>query len=222
MATSGKSPGIRIFRLDNHQTISNPYHATIAPMDKNVILALIKDAVKYKSELSNVELKDARGGLPRDIWQAISAFSQKPGGGIIVFGLFEDRKNKIIQIVGIQDLATLQEKISNLVADHMSMIIRPDYHIITFHKKTLLAVTVAECPDQFKPCYYKPVGLPNGAYIRDGNTNRKITDTEMRMFIEHAQQLKFDKYPAEEISLEDIDKKNKITSGETRRIYRPY
>lgn len=187
-------------------------------MDKNTILALLVEAEKHGSELPNLECKDARGGIPRNLWQGISAFSQKPGGGIIIFGIVEDRINKKLEIVGITELAQLQEKISNLVANAMSMTIRPEYHIIDYKQKTLLALVIAECPDQFKPCYYKPVGLPNGAYIRDGITNRKITDAEMRRFIEHAEQLKYDKQPAEGVSLEDIDtekvKKLLIKKGE--------
>src|SRR6266480_261657 len=177
-------------------------------MNKDDIIKLIQEAEKHCSELPNLEFKDARGGIPRDTWQGISAFSHKPSGGIIIFGINEDRKNKKISIVGNLQLAELQEKVSNLVSTEMSVTIRPDYHIFDYKGKTLLAIVVSECPNQFKPCYYKPVGLPNGAYIRDGITNRKLTENEMRQFIENSERLKYDKQPVEEISLDliDIDK----------------
>lgn len=174
-------------------------------MDKQDIIKLIMEAEKHGSELPNLELKDARGGIPKDTWKSISAFSHKPGGGIIVFGIKEDRQNKKVDIVGELELAVLQEKVSNLVSEDMSITIRPEYHILDYKGKTLLAIVVAECPDQFKPCYYKPVGLPNGSYIRDGITNRKITDAEMRRFIENSERLKYDKQRAEGLSIEDID-----------------
>lgn len=180
-------------------------------MDKQDIIKLIMEAEKHGSELPNLELKDARGGIPKDTWKSISAFSHKPGGGIIVFGIKEDRQNKKIDILGRLELAVLQEKVSNLVSEEMSITIRPEYHILEYKDKTLLAIVVAECPDQFKPCYYKPVGLPNGSYIRDGITNRKITDAEMRRFIENSERLKYDKQGAEGFSIEDIDT-NKVVS----------
>lgn len=180
-------------------------------MDKQDIIKLIMEAEKHVSELPNLELKDARGGIPKDTWRSISAFSHKPGGGIIVFGIKEDRQNKKIDILGGLELAILQEKVSNLVTDEMSITIRPEYHILDYKGKALLAIVVAECPDQFKPCYYKPVGLPNGSYIRDGITNRKITDSEMRRFIENSERLKYDKQRAEGLSIEDIDTNKVVT-----------
>jgi len=175
-------------------------------MDTNSIISLLSEAETYGSELPNLECKDARGGMPRDLWQVISAFSQKPGGGIIIFGVAEDQRGKKLDIVGVTNIAELQERVSNLVANEMSITIRPEYHMVEYKQKTLLAIIITECPDQFKPCYYKSVGLPNGAYIRDGSTNRRITDAEMRRFIEHAEQLKYDKQPAEQVTLDDIDK----------------
>lgn len=174
-------------------------------MDKQDITKLLGEAEKIESELPNIELKDARGGMPKDTWKSISALSHKPGGGVIVFGVQEDRQNKKVTIVGDLELADLQEKVSNLVSENMSITIRPEYHILDYKGKTLLAITISECPDQFKPCYYKPVRLPDGAYIRDGITNRKITDAEMRRFIENSERLKYDKQPVDGVAIEDID-----------------
>jgi len=62
-------------------------------MDKQEIQKLIEEAVRYKTETNSVEFKDARGGLPKDVWKTISSFSHKPGGGIIVFGIIDDKKS---------------------------------------------------------------------------------------------------------------------------------
>lgn len=100
----------------------------------------------------------------------------------------------------------MQEKISDLTNNEMSFTIRPAYHILEIKRKTLLAVFIPECPDQFKPCYYKPAGMPNGAYLRDGNTDRKMTDDEMRNLIDNSKKFKFDITAAEEVSLDDLSK----------------
>lgn len=173
-------------------------------MDKSEIEQLIKKAIKYKTEMSLIEFKDARGGFPRKIWKAVSSFSQKPGGGVIVFGGVDDKENRKIEIVGLTDIATIQEKFGDMMTD-MSFTIRPNYHILEFEDRTLLAVVIPECPNEFKPCYYKPAGLPNGAYIRDGNTNRRMTDEECRRLISHSKKLKFDQSKASGVKIDDLD-----------------
>jgi len=187
-------------------------------MDKQEVQKLIEEAIEYKSETNSVEFKDARGGLPKSTWKSISAFSHKPGGGIIVFGIIEDRDKREIEIIGAEGLDNLQEKIGDLVNNEMSFVIRPIYHILEIEKRTLLAIFIPECPDQFKPCYYKPAGMPNGAYIRDGNTDRKMTDDEMRNLIDNSKKFKFDITVAEEASLDDLSKEKilelLIKSGE--------
>lgn len=174
-------------------------------MDKKEIIKLVEEAIRHNSETPKVEFKDGRGGLPRKIWETVSSFSHSPGGGIIVFGVMEG-KDKKLEVIGTDNIAELQEKFSNLVSNEMSTVIRPDYHIVEIMTKNVLAVYVPECPEQFKPCYYKPAGMPNGACIRDGNTDRKMTDEEMRRLIENSKKLKFDTLQAEGTSLADLSK----------------
>lgn len=174
-------------------------------MDKMEITKLIEEAIRINSETSKVEFKDGRGGVPRKAWESISSFSHAPGGGIIVFGVIENQ-NKKFEILGIDNIAALQENFSNVVSNEMNITIRPDYHILEIAGKNILAVYVPECSEQFKPCYYKPAGMPNGACIRDGNTDRKMTEEEMRRLIENSKKLKFDTLKAEGVSIDELSK----------------
>ncbi len=83
------------------------------------IAALINKARKYRSETNNIEFKDARGGIPGDLWRPISSFSHSPGGGIIVFGIKEDRENHQIEVVGSLTLALLQEQVLSYLKEKM-------------------------------------------------------------------------------------------------------
>ncbi|MBI2410937.1 MAG: putative DNA binding domain-containing protein [Candidatus Kerfeldbacteria bacterium] len=174
---------------------------TISEIEK-----LIDEAFNRSSETISVEFKDARGGRPSTTWRTVSSFSHKPGGGLMVFGVVDNKEDKIMEVVGITDIAQLQEKIGDLVNNEMSFTIRPAYHIIERDGKTLLAVYIPECPDQFKPCYYKPKGLPSGACIRDGNTDRTMTEEEMRHLIDNSKKLKFDTTKAEDTTLDGLSK----------------
>lgn len=173
-------------------------------MDESRVKQIIEETIKLGSETPSIELKDARGGFPRDTWKTVSAFSHRPTGGYIVFGIKEDRANNSIEVAGVDQVAILQEKMSDLVSTQMSVVIRPEYFPILINGKTVLVIYVPECPDQFKPCYYNPVGMPNGAYVRDGNTDRKITDEEMRRFLDNAKLSRFDSTQAPDTNIDEL------------------
>lgn len=56
----------------------------------------------------------------------------------------------------------------------------------------LLVLLLAETDKERKPCYNKRLGLPHGACIREGNTNRRISDEEMRTFIRYSANYRYD------------------------------
>src|SRR3972149_9175703 len=173
-------------------------------MNEVQIKQIVEETIKLGSETSNVEFKDARGGFPRDTWKTVSAFSHRPGGGFIVFGVTEDRSRNFMEATGITELAVLQEKMSNVVSTQMSVVIRPEYFPMTLGGKTILAIYISECSDQHKPCYHKDTGMPNGAYVRDGNTDRKITHEEMLRFLDNAKLSKFDSTQAPDTNLDEL------------------
>ena len=174
-------------------------------MDKKEIKKLITEALEHNSETKLVEFKDGRGGLPTKIWKSISAFAHKPGGGIIAFGVSESEEGDF-EPVGNDNISSLQEKLSDLINNEMNYTLRPEYYVLEVNNVDIFTVFIPECPTQFKPYYYTPVGIPNGAYIRDGNTDRRITEEEMREFMKNARKHKYDVKKAEGAELEDISR----------------
>lgn len=172
-----------------------------------------------------VEFKDARGGFPKiPTRKSLSAFGNTHGG-VIVFGV-EEKKDKTLEVTGNIDVAQLQENMTNLSANDMSEVLRLDYHIITLSSKKILAVYVPECKNRTKPYYFKELGMPRGAYIRDGNTDRQITKEEMTSYVRNAQVDDFDRNCADEISkddlsLEKIEKFLQDSAAKTKREFKP-
>lgn len=175
-------------------------------MKEEQVKEIVIRALQLSSETSSVEFKDARGGFPKDTWKTVSSFSHRPGGGYIVFGIKEDRSEgkTNFSVVGMSDASMVQEKMGDLCNAGMSIVIRPEYYLFPIENMPVLAAYISECPDQFKPCYYKHVGMPNGAFVRDGNTDKKITDEEMRRFLDNAKLSKFDASRASDTSLGDL------------------
>ena len=68
-------------------------------MTEEQAIKLIQKARSLETETREVEFKESQGGLPKDIWQAITAFAQIKGGGLIVFGV--DRGDK--KVIGLKN-----------------------------------------------------------------------------------------------------------------------
>ena len=161
------------------------------------IIKLIESARKNRSETHNIEFKDGRGGdISGNLWKTISSFAHNPDGGVIVFGIVEDRASQKITPVQISDIALFQEKISSYFNEIMTNAPRPDIKLIPYEGVTLISVAVNEIPNEEKPCHNKSLGLPNGACLRVGNTDRIITREEMIEFIRNSSPFKFDKSQA--------------------------
>ena len=169
-------------------------------MTEKEIIKKIEYGLEIASELSDLEFKTATKNIPNDIWRTISAFSNRRGGGLVVFGV-DQNKN---EITGCINLDFMQTKLVEYFNDKMSFILRPEYHVIKHKGKTILAVYIPECPKEYMPCYFKPVGLPNGAYIREGNTSRKITDNEFRTYVATSKEFQFDLSEAQNATKEEI------------------
>lgn len=172
-------------------------------MNKTQIIEEIQKALDVNSETDLVELKDASGGFPKTpVRKTLSAFGNTKGG-IIVFGISE-LKDKTLEIVDRVDIAMLQEAMTSLSANEMSEVLRLNYHILTFHNKSVLAVYVPQCENRSKPFYFTQVGMPKGAYVRDGNTDREMTEEEMKSFVRNAQVDDYDSSCADDVSKDDL------------------
>lgn len=175
-------------------------------MDIQEIKNKLAYAIQINSELPELELKAARNNVPKDIWKSISAFSQRRGGGGIVFGV----KENPYEIIGCNNIELIQRKLLEYFNDKMSYILRPAIYVEKYDQdRTIVAVYVPECPKEYRPCYFKPVGLPFGAYIREGNSNRTLTDNEFRTYVATSKEFQFDQSEAPNSSIDDLSE-NKI------------
>ncbi len=169
---------------------------------------LVEQIRQRRCERTGVEVKAARGGTPKRLYEALSAFANSPDGGILLFGLDE---NQGFEIVGVGDAHRLQEEVSHLASADMEPVLRPDFAVEDLDGKIVVAAEIAEVPADQKPCYYRPAGLQKGAYIRVGNTNRQMTDYEIFGYTSNRKQPDFDAQPVEDATLDDLDR-NRLES----------
>ena len=171
-------------------------------MDHVSILRLITELRRRHGELEGVEAKAAHTGTPADLFKPLSAFANRAGGGILLFGLDEDAGFKA---VGVGNPRKLQEDLSGLAAQ-MEPPLRPSFSVEEIEGETLVAVEVPEVAFDQKPCYHRPHHLQEGSFIRVGNSTRRMSDYEIYSFISSRTQPKFDAEPILEATLEDLDR----------------
>ncbi|MCF6289582.1 MAG: putative DNA binding domain-containing protein [Desulfobacterales bacterium] len=171
-------------------------------MTREELHQLIASVQRQQTELDNLEVKAARGGTPRRLFEPLSAFANRTGGGVILFGLDETSD---FSIVGVGDAHRLQEELTLLAAHEMEPALRPEFIIDEIDDQTIVAVTIEEIPVDRKPCFYKSAGLQKGSYIRVGNTNRRMTDYEVFGYMSSRGQPTHDEDIIKNAHIEDLD-----------------
>ena len=143
------------------------------------------EIVEFKESL---QLKD-------EIGETISAFSNSKGGTILI-GVSDKKKIKGIQI-GKKTTIDLAEYIKR----NTDQAIFPSLKVEKIENKEIVAVKVKENAE-------KPVFFKNYAYKRVGNTNQRISSSEIRRLAkESTGKVYWDEQICEEANLKDIDAK---------------
>ncbi|MBQ8293330.1 MAG: putative DNA binding domain-containing protein [Bacilli bacterium] len=146
-------------------------------MQKNELINLIEDIISLKTETNNIEFKKSKDGIPENLYDTFSSFSNT-SGGIIIFGV--DEKNNY-EICGISNPDILQKKIAEQSL-MMEPKIRPIITICEYQGKIIASAEIPELDVFSKPCYYSGKGKMKGSYIRVGDADYTMTDYEIYSF----------------------------------------
>lgn len=169
-------------------------------MHKNEFAEMLTSLRERGSELDDVEVKEASGGIPSRLWESISALANRPGGGTLVFGL----SSATFEWVGVSSVDDLQRAVSNACSE-MNPPVRPRMTAFTERQKSVLAVEIPECPREHKPSHNRQSGLPSGAFIRVGDGDRRMTDYEVQRLIAERGQPKEDVKIVKEATISDLN-----------------
>ena len=172
-------------------------------LNKEEVLVAMDYLRKYKTETERIEAKTAKDGFPKKCYDTFSSFSNKYGG-IIIFGINE---NKGFSIDGVYDVNDLQTQVTNLCSDSMEPKLRPKILAFELEGKNLLAVKLDEIPQNKKPCYYKPKGIKNGSYTRVGDRDDIMTDYELYSLQSYNDHVFEDTRPTKRADINDLNLK---------------
>ena len=80
----------------------------------------LNEIQKMKCETQILELKSAVQGCPKRLYDTLSGFSNQDDGGVIIFGIEED---KDYRETGVYDAQDLQKQINNVIQKPSQMLI---------------------------------------------------------------------------------------------------
>lgn len=146
-------------------------------MQTNELKDLIENIIALKIETNNIEFKKDERGVPENLYDTFSSFSNT-SGGIIIFGI--DEKNNY-NVCGISNPDLLQKKITEQSL-MMEPKIRPIITICEYKEKIVASAEIPELDVFSKPCYYSGKGKMKGSYVRVGDADLPMTDYEIYSF----------------------------------------
>ncbi|WP_214105957.1 ATP-binding protein [Acrocarpospora catenulata] len=170
-------------------------------MDQNELAEVVELARACNSDMSDVEIKAAAGGLPKSVRETISAFSNGHGGTLIL-GL--DETAGFRPAPGF-DPKRIQESLAAVCADEMEPPVRAVVQIMGFEGGTLVVTDVPELDPRFKPCYVRARGEYGGSFIRGGDGDRRLTDFEIHLLHTNRGQPRDDLAPVPGATVDDLD-----------------
>jgi len=115
-----------------------------------------------RPEGKRLEFKRELSG-PDGVLKTVVAFANTAGGTLLL-GV-EDRTG---HVRGISEPLDLEERLANLISDHVAPRLLPGIEILSWRRTQVLAVQVHPSPT--RPHYLKREGLDGGVYVRVGST----------------------------------------------------
>ncbi len=153
-------------------------------VDKVSFNALVERLRRFGSDLPEVEVKLAAGGLPDSILPTLSAFANRPGGGLLILGVDEGGD---FAVVGVKDPAAMSAALVNKARQAFAPPVAVE--ISTIDDTGILVVIVNETAASHKPCRVRATGA---AYMRFGDGDFRLSELEIDGFIVNREQPNFD------------------------------
>lgn len=135
----------------------------------------LNEIQKIKCESQFLELKSARVGCPKRLYDTLSSFSNQDDGGVIIFGINEEND---YEESGVYDAQDLQKKI-NAQCLQMEPVVRPLFTVLEKDGKCFVAAEIPGIDLADRPCYYRGQGRIKGSFVRVGDSDEPMTEYEI-------------------------------------------
>lgn len=173
------------------------------------LLDVIAQVRAASTDLALIEVKSAAGGLPKDMWPTVSAFSNGDGG-LIILGLDESRGFAAAE--GF-DPAAIREAVADGFRPRRSgegagpVSPRPigSVDVATVDGHQVVVADVEGLPAAQKPSFVTNKGKEAGTYERVGDGDRRMSTYGVFLLSTNAEQPRVDAEPVRGATRDDLD-----------------
>lgn len=162
---------------------------------------LIEELRTSRGDRTDVEVKAAKGGLPRSLESSLSALANLPGGGLIVLGLDESAG---FVPVGLNKVQQLKQALGNRARNYL-----PPVQLTIDDAKVdgvpVVVATVHECDPSAKPCRVRSTGR---AYLRSYDGDYELSDIEEQAFLAARKAPHLDRQAVSGTNKDDLDRES--------------
>jgi len=156
-------------------------------------------------EDQDTEFKSAEGGLPKSLWETLSAFANTEGGYII---LGVEEKGAGFDVRGVRSPEGLLKQFwdSHNNAQKLStpLCVESDVRVVTLDERALLVIQVPRATRTQRPVFINGNPL-TGTYKRNYEGDYRCTETEVRQMLRDASDEPQDLLLLEDFTLADLD-----------------
>lgn len=135
---------------------------------------------------------------PEGVLRTLVAFANT-AGGVVLIGVEDGTRN----VCGVGDPLALEERLANLISDHIEPRIVPDIEILPWRRTHIIAVLVHPSPN--RPHHLRREGATGGTYVRVGSTNRRADAELIAEMRRYTLGESFDEQPLPALDSEAID-----------------
>lgn len=154
-----------------------------------------------KSDLTNVEVKSAKGGFPKDVLRTISAFANT-SGGVLILGVSE--QDGFLPVENF-DAPAMRDALGNACRQRLTPPVTPRIEVVPYQGTPVVVADIPEMRPTEKPCYITASHMYEGSYVRVGDGDRHLTPYEIDRLREERAQPKHDLDVVDEATLGDLD-----------------
>lgn len=161
------------------------------------------DKIQHRGcEWQTTEVKSAHHGCPEKLYDTLSAFSNQDDGGVLLFGLDENRK---FAKVGVYDAQLLQKRVMEY-CEQMTPVVRPVFTVCDEEGKVFVSAEIPPVDLADRPCFKTAKGRLKGAYIRVGDADKPMTEYEVYSYEAFRKKFRDDIRVADGVTLQALDK----------------
>lgn len=169
-------------------------------MQESKVLEILRE--EYDDvDSSALEACAVCAGGEHQIYDLLSAFSNRKGGGLILLGADAGEQG---EPQGAADLPALKAMVEEQ-ASQMLPAAKVAMKELWFGGICVLAVEVAECSIWDKPCYYRNLGKRKGAFVYEEDKTRLMTDYEAYELKAYRDDIHEDKILVEKACMADLN-----------------